>query len=88
MIALATMLYAPARFVLDFFRATDVALPDRRYLGLTPAQWACLATFALGVHLWRLGARAPSSPTPPAPTAPSPSSLAPDAGGRDTVPHE
>jgi len=88
-IALAAMLYAPARFVLDFFRATDVARPDQRYLGLTPAQWACLATLALGVHLWRLGARAPSGPTPPAPSGPTPPSpLAPDGGGRDTDPHE
>jgi len=66
-IALAALLYAPARFVLDFFRAVDVVTPDRRYLGLTPAQWACLATMALGVHLWRLGSKPPSaSPTPPA----------------------
>jgi phosphatidylglycerol:prolipoprotein diacylglycerol transferase len=52
-IALAALLYAPARFALDFLRATDVARPDRRYLALTPAQWACLATAVLGVYLWR-----------------------------------
>jgi phosphatidylglycerol:prolipoprotein diacylglycerol transferase len=69
MIALAALMYAPARFLLDFFRATDVARPDQRYLGLTPAQWACLATAALGVHLWRLAGRAPSDPTPPTPPA-------------------
>jgi phosphatidylglycerol:prolipoprotein diacylglycerol transferase len=46
------LIYAPARFALDFLRATDVATPDRRYVGLTPAQWACLATLALGVYLW------------------------------------
>ena len=56
-IALAALMYAPARFVLDFLRATDVARPDERYVGLTPAQWACLATAALGVYLWRRGAR-------------------------------
>lgn len=66
-IALAAMLYAPARFVLDFFRATDVARPDQRYLGLTPAQWACLATAALGAHLWRLGSKPPASPPPSPP---------------------
>jgi phosphatidylglycerol:prolipoprotein diacylglycerol transferase len=54
-IALAALMYAPARFALDFLRATDVARPDRRYLALTPAQWACLATAALGVYLWRRG---------------------------------
>jgi phosphatidylglycerol:prolipoprotein diacylglycerol transferase len=51
-IALAMLIYAPARFALDFLRATDVQSPDRRYVGLTPAQWACLATAALGVNLW------------------------------------
>ena len=62
-IALAALMYAPARFALDFLRATDVARPDRRYLALTPAQWACLATAALGVYLWRRGqAAAPAAP--------------------------
>ena len=65
-IALAALLYAPARFALDFLRATDVARPDRRYLALTPAQWACLATAVLGVYLWRRGqAAAVEQPTAP-----------------------
>jgi phosphatidylglycerol---prolipoprotein diacylglyceryl transferase len=50
-IGLAALMYAPARFALDFLRATDVARPDERYAGLTPAQWACLATAALGARL-------------------------------------
>ncbi len=50
-IGLAALMYAPVRFGLDFLRATDVARPDLRYAGLTPAQWACLGTFALGVRL-------------------------------------
>jgi phosphatidylglycerol:prolipoprotein diacylglycerol transferase len=58
-VGLAATLYAPARFLLDFARATDVAHPDRRYLALTPAQWACVATAALGVHLLRK--RAPTA---------------------------
>jgi phosphatidylglycerol---prolipoprotein diacylglyceryl transferase len=69
-IALATLMYAPARFLLDFLRATDVARPDKRFAMLTPAQWACLATVALGVYLWRR--RQPAAPTPPAPPAESP----------------
>jgi phosphatidylglycerol:prolipoprotein diacylglycerol transferase len=68
-IALAALIYAPARFALDFLRATDVARPDERYLGLTPAQWACLATAALGVYLWRRR-EPPASPPPSEPTAP------------------
>ena len=66
-IALAALMYAPVRFALDFLRATDVTRPDERYLGLTPAQWACLATAALGLHLWRR-----REPPPPASPAPSP----------------
>jgi phosphatidylglycerol:prolipoprotein diacylglycerol transferase len=50
-IGLAALLYAPARFGFDFLRATDVARPDERYAGLTPAQWACIATAALGARL-------------------------------------
>ena len=50
-IGLAALMYAPVRFGLDFLRATDVARPDERYAGLTPAQWACLATFVLAVKL-------------------------------------
>ena len=53
-IGLAAMMYAPVRFGLDFLRATDVALPDQRYAGLTPAQWACLATMVLGARLMGL----------------------------------
>jgi phosphatidylglycerol:prolipoprotein diacylglycerol transferase len=67
-IGLAAVLYAPARFAFDFLRATDVARPDERYLGLTPAQWACVATAALGVRLL-LGKRKPAAPSDTAPTA-------------------
>jgi phosphatidylglycerol:prolipoprotein diacylglycerol transferase len=60
LVGLAAVMYAPARFLLDFVRATDVAHPDKRYLALTPAQWACVATAALGVHLLRK--RTPAAP--------------------------
>jgi phosphatidylglycerol:prolipoprotein diacylglycerol transferase len=50
-IALLALMYTPVRFGLDFLRATDYGRPDQRYAGLTPAQWACLATFALAVKL-------------------------------------
>jgi phosphatidylglycerol---prolipoprotein diacylglyceryl transferase len=60
-IGLAALMYAPVRFGLDFLRATDVARPDLRYAGLTPAQWACLATLLLGAHLMGL---IPSRPRP------------------------
>jgi phosphatidylglycerol:prolipoprotein diacylglycerol transferase len=60
-IGLAALMYAPVRFGLDFLRATDVAMPDQRYAGLTPAQWACLATMVLGLRLMGL---IPSRPRP------------------------
>ena len=53
LIGLFAVLYAPVRFLLDFLRATDVARPDARYGGLTPAQWACLGALAVGVWLMR-----------------------------------
>jgi phosphatidylglycerol:prolipoprotein diacylglycerol transferase len=62
-IALAAMAYAPVRFGLDFLRATDVSRPDERYFGLTPAQWACIATAALGVYLWRRSTSTPNTPS-------------------------
>lgn len=52
-IGLFATMYAPVRFGLDFLRATDVARPDERYAGLTPAQWACMAALAVGVWLLR-----------------------------------
>lgn len=48
--AVAILLFYPvARFALDFFRATDLVMSDRRYFGLTPAQYAMIILFALGV---------------------------------------
>lgn len=70
-IALAATLYAPMRFGLDFLRATDVEHPDPRYAGLTPAQWACLACFALGCYLLsRLRGRPPLTAATDGPTVP------------------
>ena len=50
--------YAPVRFALDFLRIEAGTGGDRRYGGLTPAQWACgcLLLFGLGLA-WRLRAR-------------------------------
>ena len=77
-IGLYAVLYAPVRFGLDFLRATDVARPDERYAGLTPAQWACMLCLAVGVWLMT---RQDTTTTPPdAPAArpePEPPPLAP-----------
>ncbi len=54
-IGLFATLYGPVRFSLDFLRVTEVVMsgqrPDERYLGLTPAQWACIGCLSVGVWL-------------------------------------
>jgi phosphatidylglycerol:prolipoprotein diacylglycerol transferase len=45
------LLYAPSRFLADFLRHTDLPHPDARYLGLTPAQYACIVLLAIGITL-------------------------------------
>lgn len=50
-VVVVALLYAPARFLADFLRHTDLPMPDARYLGLTPAQYACLALLAIGLAL-------------------------------------
>ena len=47
------LLYAPARFLADFLRNTDLPGADARYLGLTPAQYGCVALAAIAVVLAR-----------------------------------
>lgn len=44
--ALATTLYAPVRFALDFLR-----VDDKRYLGLTPGQYGCAVVLVVGLRL-------------------------------------
>lgn len=51
-VSVVALLYAPARFLADFLRNTDLPGADVRYLGLTPAQYGCLALAAIGVWLW------------------------------------
>jgi phosphatidylglycerol:prolipoprotein diacylglycerol transferase len=43
-VAVAATSYAPVRFALDFLRVRDAT-----YAGLTPAQWACIPLFVLGI---------------------------------------
>lgn len=51
------LLYAPARFLGDFLRAADLPGSDVRYVGLTLAQYCCLALFAAGLLLLRRARR-------------------------------
>jgi phosphatidylglycerol:prolipoprotein diacylglycerol transferase len=82
-IGLFATLYAPVRFGLDFLRASDVARPDERYAGLTPAQWACMLCLLVGIWLLRRpGEVAPFSSPPPAPdTTQAPQTAEPPVPG-------
>lgn len=53
-LAVTSILYAPVRFALDFLRATSGNTGDARYFGLTPAQYACVALFVVGVTVFFL----------------------------------
>lgn len=61
--------YPPVRFALDFLRAEDVQSADVRYLGLTPAQYACFGLFGIGlftlVRMRRTLGTSPSAPVTP-----------------------
>jgi phosphatidylglycerol:prolipoprotein diacylglycerol transferase len=50
-VSLLSLAYAPARFFLDFLRATDVPGADPRYLGLTPAQYGAILVLVAGAGL-------------------------------------
>ena len=77
-IGLFATMYAPVRFGLDFLRATDVARPDERYAGLTPAQWACLGAFGVGVWLLRRPSPLLAFTGPPPPETPDTDQAPPD----------
>ncbi|MDP2305923.1 MAG: prolipoprotein diacylglyceryl transferase [Pseudomonadota bacterium] len=60
------LIYAPARFGLDFLRNTDLRGADVRWAGFTPAQWGCVVMFgaslALLAYLHRKGSEQALSP--------------------------
>jgi phosphatidylglycerol---prolipoprotein diacylglyceryl transferase len=55
--ALLPLLYAPARFFLDFLRAPPLEGGDVRYGGLTPAQWSSVLMVCIGLAVWQLGVK-------------------------------
>ena len=67
-LAVASLAYAPVRFVMDDLRLPDAEGGDLRYGGLTPAQWCCLALFAFGLACMlrciRNAATVPCAPAP------------------------
>lgn len=58
--ALWCVMYAPARFGLDFLRNTDLESADTRWANLTPAQWGCVLMFLAGLFLWSRVLRTPA----------------------------
>lgn len=60
LMALLAIGYAVARFFLDFLRARDLAYVDRRYWGLTPAQYVAFGLIAVG--LWLLATSGAQKP--------------------------
>jgi phosphatidylglycerol:prolipoprotein diacylglycerol transferase len=59
-LGIVSIAYAVPRFALDFLRRESV---DPRYAALTPAQWACITTVAIGVVVLVRSRRQPP-PTP------------------------
>jgi len=53
-------LYAPARFALDFLRTGD-----RRYFGLTPAQYLSVLLIILAVFIYEKSRSADAASSPP-----------------------
>jgi phosphatidylglycerol:prolipoprotein diacylglycerol transferase len=43
--------YSPVRFAMDFLRIPQAEGGDTRYLGLTPAQYGCIALFLFGIAM-------------------------------------
>lgn len=56
-VGLMCLYYAPLRFMLDLFRARDIAGADARYAGLTPAQWGASLLFGVGLYFSSLARR-------------------------------
>jgi len=57
--------YAPVRFILDFLRIEGGGAHegDPRYLGLTPAQYACFGFVAIGIYVLRMSKNYPAPAT-------------------------
>jgi phosphatidylglycerol:prolipoprotein diacylglycerol transferase len=63
LLAVLALAYGLGRFFLDFLRARDLPYVDARYLGLTPAQYACFLLLAWAC--WQLFAsKRPASSFP------------------------
>ena len=66
--AIAAILYAPVRFVMDYLRPEST---DPRYLGFTFAQWSAVLAFAAGIYVAMrvIGAGKPAGTVAPSSSA-------------------
>lgn len=62
-LALLALLHPPTRFLLDFLRAPAAEGGDVRFMGLTPAQYAAVGLFVVGVMAMRTVRRSPLPPS-------------------------
>jgi phosphatidylglycerol:prolipoprotein diacylglycerol transferase len=58
LLPLLALMYGPSRFFLDFLRAADLSYVDKRYLDLTPAQYACVILVGYAIYGLTRGRRA------------------------------
>jgi len=65
LLAVLAVLYGAGRFAFDFLRARDLPYVDARYLGLTPAQYFCMALVVYGASTL-LARRRAEAHAPPA----------------------
>ncbi|HWE25261.1 MAG TPA: prolipoprotein diacylglyceryl transferase family protein [Myxococcales bacterium] len=63
LLGVLALLYGIGRFLLDFLRARDLPYVDARYVGLTPAQWFCLALIVYGLVRVTRAMRHPPEPS-------------------------
>lgn len=79
--AVYAMTYPLIRFPLDFLRARDLGPDsDPRYAGLTPAQWMCMGSVALGFWIFFRARQNPPLEPPARPQPASASTSGDDAG--------
>jgi len=74
LLPLLALMYGISRFFLDFLRAADLDYVDKRYAGLTPAQYACFLLVGYGLYglLRRAAAAGPVQRVTPATASQAP----------------
>jgi phosphatidylglycerol:prolipoprotein diacylglycerol transferase len=78
-LTLVPLIYAPARFLLDFLRSVHYGNVDLRYGGLTAAQWLCMVMFVAAIPvLFRIVRHGETRPWPDEKPAEKPAEAPPE----------